>query len=172
MGGVGVRVVLFCLAASALLAGQPAAAQPTTSCESTETFKIDNDVQQVAEAYSLDAVDAARENFGVTLDWSDASIERVEGVLAQLYAQRDSAPSDDVVWTFAKMFGSYIGEVYRKNHGATWGTVTLQGQTFPGIQASTTCQLFWPWGKAHNRITQGEEENVLHYYRVLLAPQD
>jgi hypothetical protein len=36
---------------------------------------------------------------------------------------------------FAKMFGCYIGEVYRENHGATWGLVEMDGQRFPGLKA-------------------------------------
>jgi hypothetical protein len=133
------------------------------------SFSRDERVQQVAEAYTLDAIDAARENFHVTLDYSDQSISQVEDILTQLYEQRAAAnPTDDQIWTFAKMFGSYIGEVYRRNHGASWGMVTLEGNTFPGLEATNSCTRFWPWGKAHNRLINGPEDNVWHYYQALL----
>ena len=71
---------------------------------------------------------------------------------------------------FAKMFGSYVGEVYRKNHGATWGMVEMSGQSFPGLKAELDGTLFWPWGRARNRLTDGAENNVWHYYSELIKP--
>jgi hypothetical protein len=68
---------------------------------------------------------------------------------------------------FAKVFGSYIGEVYRRNHGGEWGMVDLDGQKFPGIKNKFGTS-FWPWGRALNRITQGSENNVTDYYKTLL----
>jgi hypothetical protein len=70
---------------------------------------------------------------------------------------------------FAKMFGSYIGEVYRKNHGATWGLVEMAGQRFPGLKSeSAASTLFWPWGRPQNRLVDGAENNVWHYYSDLV----
>ena len=63
-----------------------------------------------------------------------------------------------------KMFGSYIGEVYRRNHKATWGMITLNNESFPGLESSHK-ELFWPWSKVFKRITAGDEENVWHYYQ-------
>ena len=51
-------------------------------------------------------------------------------------------PSDEQVMVFAKMFGSYIGEVYRKNHGANWGLVAMDGQCFPGMKAESSDTTF------------------------------
>ena len=65
------------------------------------------------------------------------------------------------------MLGSYIREVFRRNYGAEWGWVTVQGNRFPGMQRKPD-SLFWPWGKALNRIVNGPEDNLWHYYRVLL----
>ncbi len=65
--------------------------------------------------------------------------------------------------SFAKAFGSYVGEVYRRNHGATRSIVTLGGHNFPGLR-TTSGVNFWPWGRAFNRITKGSEDNVSDYY--------
>ncbi len=127
-------------------------------------------MQQIAEAYALDAVDLARDNFGNTLDWSDASVSSVEDMLAELYTQRGVArPSEDQVWTVAKAFGSYIGEVFRRNHGATWGMTSVNGEALPGIQGSNSCALFWPWSKVFGRLSNGSEDNVWTYYQVLMV---
>jgi hypothetical protein len=100
------------------------------------SFTIDDKISKIAEAYSLDAVDMAARNFKTKLDWTDDSIALVEGILAKLHGSLSSGqrPPEDTIWKFAKAFGSYVGEVFRKNHGGDWGMVTHDGQTFPGAR--------------------------------------
>ena len=135
-----------------------------------EAFAEDPKLQQVAEAYAQDAVDFARNQFKLTLDWSDASVAHIETMLAVFHDQMAAAnPSDERIFQFAKLFGSYVGEVFRRNHGAAWGIVTLEGQSFPGLKASGAAGLFWPWGRVQNRIRNGPEDNVWHYYQQLIG---
>ncbi|MFO1061102.1 MAG: hypothetical protein U1E53_29560 [Dongiaceae bacterium] len=133
-------------------------------------FSEDPDIRRIAEAYALDAVDVARQNFGEKLDWSEGSIAKVEAMLAILhdsYVTAAQKPGDETVQTFAKMFGSYVGEVYRRHHGGTWGMVTIDGARIPGIE-DTSGGAFWPWGKVANRIRNGPDDNVLLYYKLLV----
>ncbi|MFT3868117.1 MAG: hypothetical protein QM715_06420 [Nibricoccus sp.] len=136
-----------------------------------QSFISDSNVQKVAEAYALDAVDLAKKQFGITLDWTDASITNTEKALAALhisYKTTNPKPSDKIVAAFAKGFGSYIGEVYRRNHGAEWGLITFDGQTLPGLKTNRET-YFWPWDRASKRITQGAENNVADYYKTMLG---
>ena len=133
-------------------------------------FEPDYKIQQIAEAYALDAVDLARERFRVTLDWSDSSVQDIESILRYLHEQMQHAkPSADRVLQFAKIFGSYVGEVFKRNPGASWGTVSLGNDRFPGMQAERTEVEFWPWGRAQKRLISGPEENVWHYFQTLVA---
>ena len=132
------------------------------------SFEQDAGVMQIAEAYSLDAVDLAARNFSITLDWSEASIRQVERILGLLHDDMSqSKPSEDAVWTFAKAFGSYIGEVLRRHHGGEWGNINMNGQSFPGLRQSGG-GLIWPWSKANKRLTNGPEDNVWDYYNVVV----
>jgi hypothetical protein len=127
-------------------------------------FTKDPRYQAIAEAYALDAVDTARTHFKIELDWSDQSIKRLESILDRY--SRDMAkaqPTDQEVMNAAKMWGSYLGEVYRKNHGAEWVLIKHDGHTFPGLQAKSGT-LFWPWGKVESRLRNGAEGNIWHYY--------
>ena len=127
-------------------------------------FSEDARYLAIAEAYALDAVDFARDNMKIVLDGSDQSIQSLEGILEVFHRELTKAkPSDEQVFGFAKMWGSYLGEVYRKNHGATWGLVTQGDQSIPGLQALSG-KLFWPWGRVENRLRKGAEDNVWHYY--------
>lgn len=136
----------------------------------SENFNADPKIAEIAAAYSLDAVDIAASNFGVKLDWSDSSVKKVEEILGRLHDDMArSNPPEEAVWTFAKAFGSYVGEVLRKHHGGEWGMVNLDGQKFPGIRQDGQ-RLCWPWGRVHNRIVKGPEDNVWHYYQVAVKP--
>jgi hypothetical protein len=131
-------------------------------------FEADAEIQKIAEAYALDMIDYAKQTHGVDPDWSDDSVQQVERIAALLHDDYEKTqPSPEQIAPFYKMLGSYIGEVFRHNRGAEWGWVTLQGNRFPGMQHKPS-SLFWPWGKALNRIVNGPEDNLWHYYRVLL----
>lgn len=139
----------------------------------TKSFTADPKIQTIAEAYAQNAVDFARKQFGIQLDWTDASIANVETALAKMhqsYISTTPRPTEKQVMSFAYAFGSYIGEVYRRNHGGEWGIVDLEGQKYPGIKSKSGTN-FWPWGRALNRIIQGPENNVADYYKMLLEKQ-
>jgi hypothetical protein len=134
-------------------------------------FEADPRIQQIAEAYSLDMVDFAEQRFGMGLDWSDESIRQVEQIAVALHENyKKSRPTAEQLAHFYKMLGSYIGEVFRKNHQAEWGWITLEGKRFPGMQHKAS-SLFWPWGKAQNRIINGPEDNLWRYYQYLREPE-
>lgn len=135
------------------------------------SFEADPKVQQVAEAYSLDMQDFAKIHFGVVLDGSDASIEQVETMGAKMHESYvKDRPTDDQAMSLAKLFGSYVGEVFRRRHGGTWGWINLNGQRFQGVRTKGGVN-FWPWGRAFNRITEGAENNIWHYYQALLEQE-
>ena len=133
------------------------------------SFTPDENLQKIAEAYALDACDFLRDHFAITLDWTDESIQHVESIMDKFHRDlAQSNPSDEQIMRFAKIFGSYVGEVYRKNHGASWGLVELDGQQVPGMKAEASGVTFWPWLRARNRLMDGAENNVWHYYLELI----
>jgi hypothetical protein len=135
---------------------------------SAPTFVADEKIAKIAAAYALDAVDIAASNFKTKLDGTEDSIALVEDVLGKLHRTlAEAKPPEQAIWNFAKAFGSYLGEVFRKHHGGEWGMVTYGGESFPGIRWKEGRDLFWPWARAHKRIVAGEEENVWDYYRVI-----
>jgi hypothetical protein len=133
------------------------------------TFKPTEDHARLAEAYALDAVDAAA-GLGVTLDFSEASVKEVESILAEMHDQMIGAqPSAEVMWTFAKMYGSYVGEVMRRAHGGTWGVAKLGDEEAIALDLPATKsnrQIVWPWYRVLKRFQNGPEDNVWHYYQV------
>jgi len=138
-----------------------------------ESFRADNNIAAIAAAYCLDCIDVARANFQMELDGSDASVELVEQMLAQLHDQLPAArPTQEQIGAFAKMSGSYVGEVFRLKHGAEWGIVRLGETEFPGMRSTADGLQFWPWERAYKRITEGAENNIWHYYVALVENSD
>jgi hypothetical protein len=134
----------------------------------TMSFKKDEGTRKTAEAYAKDTVEYAKKHFKLTLDWKDSSIDALEKMFADLDIDRAQAPpSVERTGEFAKMFGSYVGEVYRRNHGATWGLITRNGETIPGLQAKDG-KLFWPWGAVQGRLIQGHKDSIAAYYKMLV----
>lgn len=157
---------------AALLTWAPLTISNVARADSTgsPSFSPDPTIEKVAEAYAQDAVDFSAKQFSIKLDWSDASMADVERALSKMhasYADTNPKPSDEQVMSFAKGFGSYVGEVFRRNHGGEWGMVTLGDHRFPGLR-TTSGTNFWPWARAFDRITKGPEANISDYYNVLL----
>jgi hypothetical protein len=134
-----------------------------------EHFKEDTQIQKIAELYAHDAIDFGRDKFNLELDWTDESVAHIESMLSVFHEQKTSVqPTEEQILLFSKIFGSYIGEVFRRNHGATWGIISLEGNTIIGLSAHGKAGLFWPWGRTQNRINNGSEDNVWHYYQALV----
>lgn len=134
-------------------------------------------VTDMMAAYAEDAVNLARVNFGVTLDYSEASIETVEACLAKLYDTRPKGffrklfrrgPTADEIRTVAMMFGGYIGEVFRRHHGGAWLLGPAPGTAEPVVtlQSVSGSQL-WPTAKVYKRLWHGPADDVWAYYWVI-----
>jgi hypothetical protein len=136
----------------------------------SEAFEKDDKIQTVAEAYAQDAIDFVRAHYSKRLNWSDESIRDIEEVAAHLHdTLPDPRPAEEQIFGMAKMLGSYVGEVFRRNHGALWGRAKMGGESFPGLQGLHDGVTFWPWGRVQNRLINGPEDNIWHYYQILVA---
>jgi hypothetical protein len=132
-------------------------------------------ITNVMEAYAQDAVDMAREQFQLELDYSEGSLELVEKILSELHdtlpkgkssKSSKSKPSEDQIWRMAKIWGGYVGEVMRRWWGGNW---TMGGARFSNevISLETHDTVIFPPTKVYKRIVNGPEDNVWDYYRLL-----
>jgi hypothetical protein len=134
-------------------------------------------VTDMMVAYAQDAVDMAKANFGVELDYSEASVQKVEECLTKLHDTIPKGflgkllgrgPSADDILQVSKMFGGYVGEVFRKYHGGAWLVEPAPGSDGPVVTLQhSNGGKFWPSAKVHKRLVNGPEDNVWVYYRVL-----
>ncbi len=128
-------------------------------------------IQDLAEAYALDAVDHAKDTVGRDLDMSPASIAAVEEILGMLhdalpkgFVQRlmKRGPDARTIETMSKAYGYYVGEVMRRAVGGSWSLAD-------GVATLTIGDaVVWPVARVHRRITAGPEDNVQHYVTLIL----
>ena len=111
--------------------------------KSVMKFVADPKLQENADVLAKEAIRFAHESSKIELDWSDASIRQVDVILGRYHHDLPAMKKDDQrIQLFAKMFGSYVGEVFRRNHGASWGKVSMGGQDVPGLQSEKNAYLF------------------------------
>src|SRR5262249_48756013 len=101
--------------------------------------------------------------------------QQVESILALMYDSRPSGfvsrlfsrgPSPETIETFSKMYGAYIGEVLRRHSGGEWALDHDFSST------TTVClkkgeSRVWPPAKVLKLLTNGPEDNVWFYLRIL-----
>jgi hypothetical protein len=121
-------------------------------------------VGAMAGAYAEKAVQKARE-FNTRLDYTENSLMEVEVILSQL-AGSSTASADDV-GEMCKMWGSYLGEVVRRRFGGEWSVESYPGKQFATLTLSVGANKLFPTMKIHRRLTQGEEDSVWSFYKMV-----
>lgn len=130
-------------------------------------------INDTMSALAQEAVDFANRNFGVALDFSNASVERVEMIAEELYQSIPQgmlsklfhlSPSEGEIKKICDMFGAYIGEVLRRSKGGEWAN----NEEFSAIGIVYGASWLFPQGKVHDRLINGSEDNLWTYFCDLL----
>ena len=132
-------------------------------------------LDETMRGYAEKAVAEAREGFAITLDFSPASVARVEEMAAAIHARRqrrlhadehgdpspDWGPSEEADYPqLALALGAYIGEVIRRRWGGAWEN---PGQ---GARLRVGGEDLNPCGLAYFRITQSHDNLREYFERV------
>lgn len=125
------------------------------------------DVNAEMPILAEDAVKWAAEK-NVTLDFTPASVERIEGLLVELHEKRAAGQlPDDQLNKAALRYGAYVGEVIRRMHNGSWAIDHEVGG--PGSFPITWGHhVSFPVGWCGKRIINGDEDNIWFKFRVLL----
>lgn len=116
------------------------------------------------------AVGAARNDFGITLDYGPDSVQKVEELLSRESGryQRGEMSEQDLVRS-SMQWGAYIGEVIRRLKPSHWeidSTIGGDG-SFPIVFDEERHETF-PIRWCYKRIKNGPEDNVWHKFSLLI----
>ena len=110
----------------------------------------------------------AKQHYQIDLDGSDESVRLVEDILGKISALAHDSQGrlKEGMSGMAMMYGMYIGECIRRNHGGTWGVDHEAGgpKSYPFRHRSDSFPTAW----AYRRIVNGAEDNVWMKYRILV----
>lgn len=124
-------------------------------------------VGEMVHSYAEQAVTLAH-SFNAQFDYSENSLMELESILSSLAREmRASKPSDDDVSELCKVWGSYLGEVVRRRFGGEWSIETYPGKQFATLTLNVNGNKLFPSMKVHRRLTEGENDNVWRFYRMV-----
>ena len=140
---------------------------------SMEHETLDDMMQDYAEK----AVELARD-FDVQLDFSEASVQALERILAQLHDEHlaftvgRSSPEQAVeeqMVMMCKLWGGYLGEVVRRRFGGEWSIEKYPAGDFLIVTLNVNGARLFPSMKVHKRLTEGSSENIWTFYQSVRA---
>lgn len=110
------------------------------------------------------AVDAEQNISGIELDYTPASLNRVDEVLSKF-----REPGSDAVAESIFVFGCYVGEVLVRNAGYEWVDSSPEVARWGGqltVYRDSDKAHASPIWKAFKRVNNGEVDSVAYYYQV------
>jgi hypothetical protein len=125
---------------------------------------------QNASLFADDIVDVALRVSGVELDFSVASLDTVDGLLAGF---RSQGVTEERFAETLFGFGCYVGEVLVRHAGGSWttslGTALEAYASFPLLVSLPPDNLSNPIGKVFKAFRTGESDSVAEFYRALTS---
>lgn len=126
-----------------------------------------NDIKTLVRRMSASAVEVARD-FKIELDFTDASVKKVERILGELHRHYKKTKDDDGLNGLALFFAAYLGDVIQrkglggkwKRHHPQWGK-----NSFPFSWQGGELFLF---GWCQKRIYDGKQDDVWLKYRAIV----
>jgi hypothetical protein len=110
------------------------------------------------------AVDIADKNYGIKLDYSTNSIQKVEDVLGKIHDEFQKDKSVEGIDGMALAFGAYVGEVIQRSEtNVKWEQDSVVGgqNSYPLIWNG---QSLFVCAWCYKRIMNGSEDNVWFKY--------
>jgi hypothetical protein len=94
----------------------------------------------------------------------------LETLLERLAAEMPGSNSaaDDLTEA-CKVWGCYLGEVVRRIFGGEWSVETYPGKQFATLTLTVKGSKLFPSMKVHRRLTEGEQENVWTFFKMVKA---
>lgn len=106
------------------------------------------------------------EDFEKKLDFSEASLNDLEAILAYYHDDRlISCPPDRQVWSMAMIFGAYLGETILRHGASDLGYRWVETEDEPILEKDHDWQLA-PVSKVYKRLVNGAEDDIRSFYEM------
>lgn len=121
-----------------------------------------------APRFAQDMVDAARELSRIELDWTPASLHRVDHIIGRFV---DNGDRVEAMGATLFGFGCYVGEVFVRSDGWRWcSTPETKMAGFavaPLVVVRASGDVANPIDKVFKRARDGRDENLAYFFHVM-----
>lgn len=134
-------------------------------------LRIRNDFDYAMQVVAKEAVRQAKIDYGVDLDYSPDSIERLDGILERIHEEHSKNPLNDSQLSLQTLrWGAYIGESLRKVHPGKWqrDSEKIGPGTMPFVYDSG--EQAFPRSWVYKRIVDGTFDSVASKFYIFSHP--
>jgi hypothetical protein len=118
---------------------------------------------------SQNAVTTTEQEFNLTLDGSDQSIDLVDDViLSWLGKYKDQVLEENAVFTICNIYGAYVGEIFRNKVGGIWAYDESDPDA-PYVVLNYSGNTYAFAGICYQRLVNDSQISVRNYYDQALA---
>ena len=114
------------------------------------------------EGYAQAAVNVARDEFQMELDFTADSVDVLDDILVVV----SESPERDLDFE-VRLWGSYLGEVLRRRYAGGWEMTQYPGGTVAVPAVDVRGSRLFPLMKVYRRLTAGEEEDLRSFYTMV-----
>lgn len=131
-----------------------------TNQSPTPALKEFKTTDEMMEFFAMEATKWVKQDQGIELDYSLDSVKRIEEQLARISSEVNKTNPPPGTFGMASGYGAYIGEVFRRRDGGSWGVdhPIAGARSYPFTTKSNS--VIFPVGWCWKRIINGEEDNV------------
>lgn len=101
------------------------------------------------------------ERFGITFDYSEASVELLEDWVDHLWGPEGPAPTEAELDSNTKLAGAYLGEVMIRHAGGRWAWASDPHQPAIEMSPGRTALVL---NKVYKRQVNGPHESLVDFY--------
>lgn len=117
------------------------------------------DLGTMMETYARVAAELAQESFGQNLDFSAESVDALDDVVIRV----GESPELDLDFE-VRLWGSYLGEVFRIRYAGAWEIAQYPGGTAAVPSVEVRGSRIFPLVKVYRRLTNGDEDDLRTFF--------
>ena len=115
-----------------------------------------------------DAVENAKEQLGIELDYSNESVMHIDRLISHYLDNYQSQTLDQkTIFTVCHMFGSYVGEVFKRSAGGHW-VYDDSDPDAPNVLLHYQDKSFAFAGICYERLIKDSSVSVKKYFDLAL----
>jgi hypothetical protein len=114
-------------------------------------------------ANALEAQKFTRKHLVVELDFSVISLEELESQADSIDYALEGGRSDENIELLTRIWGSYLGEVLRRNGCGEWVREEADGGSRVALQGPH--ETVYPHEQMRRRLTEGPDHNLAAYFQ-------